>query len=98
MMNDDPDGPAVAGHRGHPLPVSQGAGQRREGAGALLETFGQGIGPRAEAVLKYMSMTEHLDDFLKGVVDTKHLIYYLSFITFGLFLTVKSVDSERWRG
>ena len=24
--------------------------------------------------------------------------YYLSFITFGLFLTAKSVDSERWRG
>jgi hypothetical protein len=26
------------------------------------------------------------------------VIYYLSFITFGLFLTAKSVDSERWRG
>ena len=34
----------------------------------------------------------------KGVIDTTHLIYYLSFITFGLFLTAKSVDSERWRG
>ena len=34
----------------------------------------------------------------KGIVDTTHLIYYLSFITFGLFLTAKSVDSERWRG
>ena len=34
----------------------------------------------------------------KGIIDTKHLVYYLSFITFGLFLTAKSVDSERWRG
>jgi hypothetical protein len=25
-------------------------------------------------------------------------VYYLSFITFGLFLTAKSVDMERWRG
>ena len=25
-------------------------------------------------------------------------VYYLSFITFGLFLTAKSVDTERWRG
>ena len=32
------------------------------------------------------------------VIDTTHLIYYVSFITFGLFLTAKSVDSERWRG
>ena len=64
----------------------------------VIDWIGQGIGPRAETVLKYMSMTEHLDDFLKGIIDTKHLVYYLSFITFGLFLTVKSVDSERWRG
>ena len=28
----------------------------------------------------------------------EHLVFYLSFIAFGLFLTLKSVDSERWRG
>ena len=65
----------------------------------VIDWLGTEPGPdAAEAVLKYLSMTEHLDDFVKGVVDTKHLVYYLSFITFGLFLTVKSVDSERWRG
>lgn len=64
----------------------------------VIDWIGQSAGPRAEAVLKYMSMTEHLDDFVKGVIDTKHLVYYLSFIGFGLFLTVRSVDSERWRG
>ena len=64
----------------------------------VIDWIGQGMGPRAEAVFKYLSMTEHLDDFVKGVIDTKHLVYYLSFIAFGLFLTVKSVDTERWRG
>jgi ABC-2 type transport system permease protein len=64
----------------------------------VIDWIGQGLGPRAEAVLKYLSMTEHLDDFVKGVIDTTDLVYYLSFMTFGLFLTVKSVDSERWRG
>jgi ABC-2 type transport system permease protein len=64
----------------------------------VIDWLGQSLGPTGQAVLKYLSMTEHLDDFVKGVVDTKHLVYYLSFITFGLFLTVKSVDSERWRG
>jgi ABC-2 type transport system permease protein len=49
-------------------------------------------------VTAYLSIIEHLDDFTKGVIDTSHLIYYVSFIAFGLFLTAKSVDSERWRG
>ena len=51
-----------------------------------------------QAVLRYLSVVEHLDDFSKGVVDTSHLVYYLSFIAFALFLTAKSVDTERWRG
>jgi ABC-2 type transport system permease protein len=64
----------------------------------VIDWVGQGRGPRVEAVLKYLSMTGHLDDFVKGVIDTKHLVYYLSFMSFWLFLTVNSVDSERWRG
>jgi ABC-2 type transport system permease protein len=64
----------------------------------VIDWLGQSLGPRAEAVFKYLSMTGHLDDFVKGVIDTKHLVYYLSFITFWLFLTIKSVDTERWRG
>jgi ABC-2 type transport system permease protein len=55
-------------------------------------------GPTTRAILSHLSITEHFDDFSRGVIDTKHVVYYLSFITFGLFLTAKSVDSERWRG
>ena len=54
--------------------------------------------PTTSAILSYLSITEHFDDFVKGVIDTKHVIFYLSFITFGLFLTSKSVDTERWKG
>jgi ABC-2 type transport system permease protein len=56
------------------------------------------VGPTTQTVLQYISLTEHFDDFAKGIIDTKHVIYYLSFMAFGLFLTAKSVDSERWRG
>ena len=55
-------------------------------------------GPTMQNVLNYLSITEHLNDFARGVVDTKHLVYYVSFIAFSLFLTVRAVDSERWRG
>lgn len=49
-------------------------------------------------VTAYLSIIEHFDDFGKGVIDTTHVVYYLSLITLGLFLTAKSVDTERWRG
>jgi ABC-2 type transport system permease protein len=56
------------------------------------------VNPTVSSILHYLSITEHFDDFGKGVIDTKHIIFYLSFIAFGLFLAIKSVDSDRWRG
>jgi ABC-2 type transport system permease protein len=64
----------------------------------IITWIGSFSGPTVDSLTQYLSIVDHLDDFGKGVLDTKHLIYYLSFITFGLFLTAKSVDSERWRG
>jgi len=64
----------------------------------IIDWMADGAGATTGALLRYLSITQHFDDFGKGVIDTTHLIYYLSFISFGLFLTLKSVDSERWRG
>jgi len=64
----------------------------------IVNWFADSVGPNAREVLNYLSITAHLEDFTRGILDTKHIVYYLSFITFGLFLTAKSVDSERWRG
>src|SRR4029078_8160444 len=55
-------------------------------------------GPTTRDVLNYLSITEHFDDFARGIIDTKHLVYYLSFITFGMFMKAKSVESVRWCG
>jgi len=64
----------------------------------IITWIGSFSGPTVDKLTQYLSIIDHLDDFTKGVIDTSHVIYYLSFITFGLFLTVKSVDTERWRG
>ena len=64
----------------------------------IINWMGSFSGPTMNEVTTYLSIIEHFDDFSKGVIDTTHLIYYVSFIAFGLFLTAKSVDSERWRG
>ncbi len=64
----------------------------------VINWIGESSGPTTREIVSYLSITEHFDDFARGIIDTKHVIYYLSFITLGLFLTAKSVDSERWRG
>ncbi|MFL2947788.1 MAG: ABC transporter permease [Nitrospinales bacterium] len=48
-------------------------------------------------VLQYLSVIEHMDRFLKGMIETSDLAYFLSFIIFGLFLCYRTLDSNRWR-
>jgi ABC-2 type transport system permease protein len=57
------------------------------------ETAGETMG----AILKYLSLTEHFAEMVKGVVDTKDVVYFLSVIVLSLFLTQRSVESLRWR-
>jgi ABC-2 type transport system permease protein len=64
----------------------------------MVNWIAQFMSPTSQAILNYLSITGHLEDFMGGVIDTKHLVYYFSFIAFGLFLTARSVDVERWRG
>jgi ABC-2 type transport system permease protein len=48
-------------------------------------------------VLQFLSLIDHMQRFLKGIVDTSDVIYYLSFILLNLFLTHRVLDSQRWR-
>jgi ABC-2 type transport system permease protein len=48
-------------------------------------------------VLNYLSIVSHMDSFSRGVIDSKDLVYYLSMIFLGLFLTARSLESLRWR-
>jgi ABC-2 type transport system permease protein len=59
------------------------------GAGGGDSTFGQ--------ILQYLSVIRHYDDFARGIIDTSALVYYVSFFAFFIFLTVRSIDSIRWR-
>jgi len=64
----------------------------------LIEYMGDWVGPGMSEFVKYLSINQHLDGFCKGVIDTKDVVFYLSFIGFGLFLATESVESHRWRG
>ena len=57
------------------------------------DTAGQTLG----AVLKYLSLTEHFSEMVKGLIDTRDLVYFATVIVLSLFLTQRSVESIRWR-
>lgn len=49
-------------------------------------------------ILSYISLTSHLEGFAKGVIDTTDIVYYLIFISLFLFLTLRILESKKWRG
>ncbi len=63
----------------------------------LIESFATSAQGATKDVLTYLSVIGHLDDFIKGVIDTTHVIFYLTFAFVGLFLTYRSLESMRWK-
>ena len=49
------------------------------------------------ALLAHISMVDHMRDFSRGIVDTRAVAYYASLTGFFLFLTLKVVESRRWK-
>jgi ABC-2 type transport system permease protein len=48
-------------------------------------------------VFSHISMTDHMADFARGIVNTTPIIFYLSLTTFFIFLTFKVIESRRWK-
>jgi ABC-2 type transport system permease protein len=54
------------------------------------------LSPVWQAVAK-LGLLTHLESLMKGVIDLQDIVFYLSFIMFGLFLAHQSMESQRWR-
>jgi ABC-2 type transport system permease protein len=54
------------------------------------------MGPIGDTI-KYLGFFEHLGAFRKGLIDSRDVVYYLSLIGLFLFLSVKVVESKRWK-
>jgi ABC-2 type transport system permease protein len=50
-----------------------------------------------QQVLSQLSMNQHMHDFVQGIVDTRHVVFYLSGTAFFLFLTLRVIESRRWK-
>ena len=48
-------------------------------------------------IVNEIGFKSHFDDFDRGVIDTKHIAYYLLLTSFFVFLTIRALESRRWR-
>ena len=55
------------------------------------------LGSTASSIVAEIGTKSHFDDFDRGVIDTKHVMYYVCFIAFFLFLSIRALESRRWR-
>lgn len=47
--------------------------------------------------LDHLSLLRHMDDFARGIIDSRHLTFYLTVTWLFLFLTQRVVESRRWK-
>jgi ABC-2 type transport system permease protein len=58
----------------------------------------QVMGAAGGEVLRYLDMSEHFySTFLRGIIELKDIVYYVSVIALALFLGSVSVETRRWR-
>ncbi|HEV2320233.1 MAG TPA: ABC transporter permease [Verrucomicrobiae bacterium] len=48
-------------------------------------------------VLSYFDLFDQMHNFSRGMVDTKAVVFYVTLTFFFLFLTLRSVESRRWK-
>jgi len=48
-------------------------------------------------VINYLSIVTHMENFSKGILDLKDVVFYVSLIFLSLFLALRQMESLRWR-
>jgi ABC-2 type transport system permease protein len=54
-------------------------------------------GAAIKGALGYMNLWNHMDDFAKGIVDSRHVVYDLSLTGLFLFLATKALEASKGR-
>ena len=55
------------------------------------------VGGIWSTLVNEIGMRSHFTDFERGVIDTKHIVYFISVTAFFLFLSIRALESRRWR-
>ena len=54
--------------------------------------------PVVKEVVTHLSLLKHVEEFGKGIIDTRDVVYLLNFTFVFLFLTSRTLESKKWRG
>jgi gliding motility-associated transport system permease protein len=65
--------------------------------GFLAKAIPAGALPWQSQVIAHFSLFDQMDDFARGVVDMRAVLFYASAAFFFLFLTLRVVESRRWK-
>jgi len=52
---------------------------------------------RLGRVFEHVSLIRHMEDFARGVIDSRHLVFYVTGTLLFLFLTQRVVEGRRWQ-
>jgi ABC-2 type transport system permease protein len=63
----------------------------------LLDILSALFGSTAQKVISYLTPSGHYYNFIDGIIDTRDLVYYVSFVIILLFLTSQILESKRWQ-
>ena len=66
---------------------------------AHLQSFVDGLATdeTTKEIISYMNLLQHMEEFGKGVVDTRRLVYYFTTSALFLFLTSRALAAKKWR-
>jgi ABC-2 type transport system permease protein len=64
----------------------------------IFSLAGNLVGPgRFSNAIEYIDGTTHFNNFAIGLIDTRDIVFFLSFVLFSLFTAVRVVEIKRWK-
>ena len=53
--------------------------------------------PLLQRAFEHTSILDHMEEFARGIVDTRRLVFYLSTTLFFLFVSARALEDRKWR-
>lgn len=47
--------------------------------------------------IAFFSLSSHFPGFVRGIIDTRAIVYYVSVTAVFLYMTIRSIEADRWR-